>query len=114
VRAVLGLAYFAIRDFAKASRTITPITDQAMQDWQLGFALAKSLAETGNKQAAARALQTLDKTVASQSTQSLMQSGRLWQELGEPQRAAQSFRRVLMIDPENPDAKCALHLAKCP
>jgi tetratricopeptide (TPR) repeat protein len=113
-RAVLGLAYFATKGFAKVVRTIAPIADRAMQDPQLGFAWAKSLAETGNKRRAVHALQSLDKSNANLSIESLIQFGKLWQELGESERAAQSFRRALLMDPENADAKCALHLAECP
>jgi tetratricopeptide (TPR) repeat protein len=53
-RAVLGLAYFAKEDFAKAVRTIAPIAERAQQDPQLGSAWAKSLDEIGNKRGAAR------------------------------------------------------------
>ena len=113
-RAVLGLAYFATGDYAKAAPTISPIADQAFQDPQLGFAWAKSLAETGNKIGAVRALQSLDKSNANLSSENLIQLGKLWKELGDSERAAQFFRRALVIDPENADAKCALHLAKCP
>ena len=113
-RAVLGLAYFATRDYAKAAPTISPIASQALQDPQLGFAWAKSLAETGNKIEATRALQSLDKSDANLTIENLIQFGKLWQQLGESERAAQSFRRALAIDPENADAKCALHIAKCP
>jgi tetratricopeptide (TPR) repeat protein len=113
-RAVLGLAYFAIGDYAKAAPIISPIADQALQDPQLGFAWAKSLTETGNKIGAARALDSLAKANPSMSTENLIQFGKLWQELGNTERAAQFFRRALVIDPENAVAKCALHLAECP
>lgn len=113
-RAVLGLAYFATHDFAKAARTIAPIANKAAEDPQLGFAWAKSLAETGRKPAAVRALQRLDAPNANLSVENLVQFGKLWQQLGESDRAAETFRRALVIDPENPEAKCALQLAKCP
>ncbi|PYU49549.1 MAG: hypothetical protein DMG48_16060 [Acidobacteria bacterium] len=113
-RAVLGLAYVAAKDFAKAAQTIAPIAGRAAQDPQLGIAWAKSLAETGNKKAAVRALQRLDNLATNLSIENLIQSGKLWQELGEPDRATQFFRRALIIDPTNADAKCALHLTKCP
>ncbi len=113
-RAVLGLAYFATKDYAKAARTIAPIADRAGQDPQLGVAWAKSLAETGNRRGAIRALQDLDRPGANLSIENLIQFGKLWQELGELDRAAQFFRRALVIDPENADAKCALRLSRCP
>ncbi len=113
-RAVLGMAYFATQNFTKAAQTIAPISSQALQDPQLGFAWAKSLAKTGNKRGAARALLGLEKANANLSLDSLIQCGQLWQELGETDRAAQSFRRALLIDPQNADAKCGLHLSKCP
>src|SRR3984893_7587924 len=90
-RAVLGLVYFAKEDFAKAAQTISPIADRALQDPQLGFAWAKSLAETRNRRAAARALESLERNNLSSSAASLTQFGLLWEELGEQGRAEQSF-----------------------
>ena len=94
-RAVLGLAYFAKKDFAKVVQSVSPIADRAVQDPQLGFAWAKSLAVTGNRRAAARALETLENTSQSFSAESLTQFGQLWQELGEEKRAENSFRQAL-------------------
>jgi len=113
-RAVLGLAYFATGDYANAAQTISPIADQARQDPQLGFAWAKSLSQIGNRRGAAHALETLGRSDANLSSVNLIQFGKLWQELGNTERAAQFFRRALVIDPENAVAKCALHLAECP
>ena len=112
-RAVLGLAYFATQDFAKAARTIAPIADRTVQDPQLGLAWAKSLAETGNRSGAVRALRNMDKPDANLGVENLVQFGKLWQKLGESDRAAQSFRRALIIDPNNADARCALRLSQC-
>ncbi|PYU45381.1 MAG: hypothetical protein DMG53_14460 [Acidobacteria bacterium] len=110
-RVVLALAYFAAEDFAKTAQTISPIADRALQDPQLGFAWAKSLAETGNKRGAAHALETMEKADSRLSVESLIQFGRLWSELREIARAAQSFRRILLVDPANADAKFALGIA---
>lgn len=107
-RAVLGLAYFAREDFTKAAQTISPIADRAAQDPQLGFAWAKSLAETGNKIGAAHTLESLEKANPSMNVESLIQFGQLWLDLSETKRAEQAFRRALLIDPTNADAKCAL------
>src|SRR5207249_1885189 len=41
----------------------------------------------------------------------LIQFGELWNELGEIERAAQSFRRALLVDPANAKAKLALGIA---
>jgi len=93
-RAVLGLAYFAKKDFAKVVQTVSPIADRAVQDPQLGFAWAKSLAETGDRRDAAGALESLEKSSQSFSAESLTQFGQLWQELGEEKRAKNSFRHA--------------------
>jgi xylan 1,4-beta-xylosidase len=103
-RAVLGLAYFATENYAKAAQTISLIADEALQDPQLGFAWAKSLARTGNKKGAARALESLERADSSLDVKSLIQFGQLWNDLGETERAAQSFRRALLVDPANPEA----------
>jgi tetratricopeptide (TPR) repeat protein len=113
-RAVLGMAYCATQNFTRAAQTIAPIANQALQDPQLGFAWAKSLAKTGDKRRAARALQGLEKANANLTVDSLIQFGQLWQELGEADRGAHFFRQVLLMDPENTAAKCGLHLADCP
>jgi tetratricopeptide (TPR) repeat protein len=113
-RAVLGMAYCTTQNFTRAAQTIAPIANQALQDPQLGFAWAKSLAKTGDKRGAARALQGLEKANANISLDSLIQFGQLWQELGEADRGAQFFRRALLMDPENAAAKCGLNLSKCP
>jgi len=110
-RAVLGLAYFARQNFAMATQTISPIAERAAQDPQLGLAWAKSLAKTGNKNGSTRALGKLEKANPRMSVENLMQSGQLWMDLGETRRAEQDFRRVLLTDPSNADAKCALGAA---
>jgi Flp pilus assembly protein TadD len=110
-RAVLGLAYFTKKDFFKAAQTISPLADRAPQDLQLGFAWAKSLAETGSGRAAAQALENLEKANLSFSGESLAKFGQLWMELGEAERAERSFRLALLFDPANPDVKCALGTA---
>lgn len=112
-RAVLGMAYAATQNFTRAVQTITPIANQALQDPQLGFTWAKSLARTGNKARATGTLRELEKAEANPGIDHLIQFGQLWQELGETNHAAEFFRRALLIDPENVDAKCALHVARC-
>ncbi|GAC1674861.1 MAG: hypothetical protein PVS2B2_09340 [Candidatus Acidiferrum sp.] len=107
-RAVLGLTYFAMEDFTRAAQTISPISDRAAQDPQLGFALAKSLSELGNKVGAAHALKNLENANSSMNVESRLQSGQLWLELRETKRAEQAFRRALLADPKNHDAICAL------
>ena len=113
-RSVLGLAYFDRHDFMKAAQTLSPIANRAPLDPQLGFAWAKSLAETGNKIGAVRALERLERANTPPSVDRLIQFGQLWQELGDANHAADRFRRALLINPENAEAKCALHLSKCP
>jgi tetratricopeptide (TPR) repeat protein len=110
-RAVLGLAYFATHDFSMAAQTISPIADRAAQDPQLGFAWAKSLAETGNKMGAARALDNLEKANPGMSVENLIQSGQLWLDLSETKRAEQALRQALLADPANTDAKCGLGIS---
>jgi tetratricopeptide (TPR) repeat protein len=107
-RAVLGLAYFAKDDFVKTAQTISPIADRALQDPQLGFAWAKSLAKTGSRRSAVRALDSLETSNSNLSAGTFAQFGHLWQELDEEKRAEKSFRRAHLLDPANSDVKCAL------
>jgi tetratricopeptide (TPR) repeat protein len=81
-RAVLGLAYFSSGNFAKTVLTITPIAEQALQDPELGLAWATSLAQTGNKKAAIRALERLEA------------SGKLL-------KAIEQFERTAQMQPSN-------------
>jgi tetratricopeptide (TPR) repeat protein len=110
-RAVLGLAYFAKEDFAKVIQTVSPIADRALQDVQVGFAWAKSLAETGSRRAAENALENLEKTNLSLSGEGLTKFGQLWMELGEAERAERSFRQALLLNPADSDVKCDLGIA---
>jgi tetratricopeptide (TPR) repeat protein len=113
-RSVLGLAYFAKLNFSKAVQTIRPIANQALESPQLGFAWVKSLVKTGNRNGAIRALQNLERANTNPNVDTLIQFGQLWQELGDSNHAAEFFRRALLIDPENAEAKCALYLSKRP
>ena len=56
-------------------------------------------------------MESLEKADSSLSVESLIQFGELWNELGEIERAAQSFRRALLVDPANAKAKLALGIA---
>jgi len=116
-RATLGLAYFATKSYGKAVQTIAPIADRASQDPQLGFAWAKSLAETGNKKAAAQALTSLEKSGGITSTASRIQDGQLRGQLGNWNLAEEYLRKAVTLDPANDDAEFFLavalvHLAK--
>lgn len=81
-RAVLSLAYFSSRNFAKTVLTVTPITEQALQDPELGLVWATSLAETGNNRASIRALERLEA------------SGKLLEAIGQ-------FERTVQLQPSN-------------
>jgi tetratricopeptide (TPR) repeat protein len=113
-RAVLGLAYFASGKFAQTVKTLRPLGDRTTQDPELGFARAKSLAETGNKEEAKRALQNIGKEDAKLSVAQLIQFGELCRQLGQMEQAKQLFHRALTIEPDNAVAKCALQLGECP
>ncbi|HXM99020.1 MAG TPA: tetratricopeptide repeat protein [Candidatus Dormibacteraeota bacterium] len=98
-RAVLGLAYFATEDFTKAAQTLSPMSARATQDPQLGFALAESLFNTGNKAGAAQVLTKLEESNSSVSVQDLVQFAQLWLELRETKRAEQDIDRALLNNP---------------
>jgi tetratricopeptide (TPR) repeat protein len=59
-RAVLGLAYFSVGNFAKTVQTIIPAAEQALQDPQVDLAWATSQDQIGNKRTAMRALEGLE------------------------------------------------------
>jgi len=113
-RATLGEAYFANKSFAKAAQVLSPISLRAEKDSRMGYVLAKSFAETGRKKEASLVLKKSEPADAGSNVELLVGRARLWKELGEPEVAAQCFRRVLAIDPGNRDANCALNLTGCP
>lgn len=99
-RAVLGLAYYETGEFENAVKTLRPIAARALDDPQLGYAWAKSLAESRNRKEAAHALEGLEKAGVNLGAEDLVRAGRLWADLGETERALNSFRQALLADPE--------------
>ncbi len=121
-RGLLGLAYWGTGEFANAVKTLRPMAARALQDAQLGYAWAGSLARTGNRKEAANALERYEKSATNLRTEDRLRAGKLWEELGETERALNSFRQALLADPENGPAQLeaaakanpdslALHLA---
>lgn len=96
-RSVLGLAYFATQDYANAARTLAPLGESAKKDPDLGYALAASLARTGDAKHAAEVLQTLESGQVPAET--LVLTGRLWNALGNSAAAVRSLQRALELSP---------------
>ncbi|MBZ5527353.1 MAG: tetratricopeptide repeat protein [Acidobacteriia bacterium] len=121
-RGLLGLEYWETGDFASAVKTLRPMPAHALQDAQLGYAWASSLAQAGNGKEAAGALERYEKSATNLRTEDRLRAGKLWEELGATERALNSFRQALLADPENGPAQLeaaakenpgslALHLA---
>lgn len=121
-RGLLGLAYWETGEFSNAVKTLRPMAARAPHDTHLGYAWAGSLARSGNAKEAANALEQYEKSAANLLAEDRLRAGSLWEELGETQRALNSFRQALLADPENGPAQLealakanpenlALHLA---
>jgi tetratricopeptide (TPR) repeat protein len=102
VRAILGSAYFATNDFARAAATFAPLGERAMRDSTVGYAWAASLVHTGDLKQAARVLTELDKTQLPADT--LLLVGKLWSDAGDYARGVETFHRALKLNPSLPKA----------
>lgn len=96
-RAMLGSAYFGMDDYRAAVRTIAPLADRATHDATLGYAWAASLARLGEFKEATDVLAEYEKQ--SLSSDAMLLVGQLWIEVGDYDRAVQTFHRALDRDP---------------
>jgi tetratricopeptide (TPR) repeat protein len=102
VRAMLGSAYFANEDFAKAAQAISPLGARAMHDPVLGYTWAASLVRIGDLQQASQILEEAEKGQLPPDTVLLV--GKLWTDIGDFARAIASFDKALSLDPAAPRA----------
>jgi len=97
VRAMLGTAYFASDDFANAVKAISPLGERAIRDPVLGYTWAASLVRLGDLKPAARLLQEAERNQLPPDT--VMLIGKLWTDIGDFNRAVESFHKALSLNP---------------
>lgn len=109
LRAMLGIAYFNLDRFSEAAHTFAPLGPPGMQDPQVGYAWAASLARTGDVSKATEVLTAYAAQPQTADTQLLI--GQLWTALGDFPRAVSSLQKALDSNPSLPKAHLDIGLA---
>jgi tetratricopeptide (TPR) repeat protein len=97
LRAQLGMSYFATNQYAQAARIFTPLGTRGMQDAEIGYAWAASLAHTGDMKSASEVLTAFEGEQRPEQT--LLLVGQLWTEIGDYARATSTLQRSLTANP---------------
>ena len=97
LRAMLGVSYFAMDQFAQAAQTFAPLGERAMQDSEIGYAWAASLTHIGDMKMATQVLSAFESQP--RPTDTLLLVGQLWTEIGDYARAIATFQSALATDP---------------
>jgi tetratricopeptide (TPR) repeat protein len=103
VRVLLGLSYFFNDDYRRALELLGPLTGAGVDDPQVMFAFAVSLAHTGDRQRGHRILQDLSLRYP-QAAELHLAMGQLHALEEDYAAAAAAFNRALQINPSLPDA----------
>ncbi len=109
VRAMLGIAYFDLNRYTEAARTFAPLGTDGMQDSQVGYAWAASLAHSNDVPQATKVL--LAYAAQPQPPEVELLIGQLWTALGDYPRAISSFQHTLAEHPSLPKAHLGMGLA---
>jgi tetratricopeptide (TPR) repeat protein len=97
LRAMLGMSYFAIANYAEAASTFAPLGASGMTDSETGYAWAASLAKIADMKKAGEVLQAFESSP--RSNEVLLLVGQLWTEIGDYSRAVATFSDVLHNNP---------------
>ena len=108
LRAMLGIAYFDLNRYAEAAYTFAPLGPAGMQDAQVGYAWAASLARTGDVPKATEVLTAYASQPQASDVQLLI--GQLWTALGDYPRAESTLQSALAGNPSLPRAHLDLGL----
>jgi tetratricopeptide (TPR) repeat protein len=109
LRAMLGISFFNLNRFAEAARTFAPLGRPGMQDSEVGYAWAASLARTGDDVKAAEVLTAFAAQQHPAEVQILI--GQLWTAIGDYAKAVATMQQVLAADPHLPKAHLCEGLA---
>lgn len=101
-RAMLGMAYFGSNQFADAAKTFAPLGPSGMQDSNVGYAWAASLAHLGDLKPAGDILRVYEQ--GKLTREALLLVGQLWIEIGDYARSVDILHRALEADPGLPKA----------
>jgi len=108
-RTLLGTALFSRGEYTEAVRIFTPLGDSALENFEVAFAWASSLAKT-NRYVESSAL--LDQLEAHQlSPDNLLLVAQTWAQMGNYSRTVATCHRALQTDPKLPRAHSIAGLA---
>ncbi len=102
VRAMLGMAYYGMDQYAKAVLAFLPLGDAGMQDATVGYIWADALTKMGDLKNAADVLQQYQAEMRPNDT--LLLVGREWIAIGDYKKAVATFHQILARDPSYPKA----------
>jgi tetratricopeptide (TPR) repeat protein len=102
VRAALATAFFALGKFAEAARTTAPLDSVAMQDPQLGYIWAASLAKIGELNQCVQVLERLPTNAMSADL--LLLVGETWGDAQHYDKAIEIFYHASQMQPGLPHA----------
>ncbi|MGC2161288.1 MAG: tetratricopeptide repeat protein [Silvibacterium sp.] len=100
LRALLGMAYFNMKQYGDAATAFYPLGEAGMHDPTVGYAWAYSLAKTGDLKDASQVLEMYQSGAL--SNEGLMAVGQLWIDIGDYDKAAAALRQVLASAPAFP------------
>ncbi len=100
LRAMLGMAYFATDKYGDAATTFYPLGPAGAKDSTVGYAWAASLAKTGDMKHASEVLSEYQSNNLPADT--LLQVGQLWTDIGDYNRAVDTFHQLLAANPSMP------------
>ncbi len=97
----LGVAYFNLKEAAKAADVLQRAWALAPEDRATGLMLSRALAAAGNNDAAVQTLQTM-RARNRLDLELLIQLGRLYEAASQPARAYEVYRSALDLSPSLP------------
>lgn len=98
LRGMLGIAYFNMDQYTKAAEIFSPLGAEGMQDSEVGYAWAASLARTGDLNKASEVLLAFASVPRPKDVMLLI--GQLWTAIGDYPRATSTLEQALAADPQ--------------
>ncbi|MFZ0662521.1 MAG: tetratricopeptide repeat protein [Acidobacteriaceae bacterium] len=109
LRAMLGMAYYQMKEYGRAATAFYPLGEPAMHDPVVGYAWAASLVKTGDLKDASQVLGVYQR--GSLSNQGSLLVGQLWIQIGDYDRAVSTLRQILTSNPSLPKVHLTIALA---
>ena len=98
LRGMLGISYFNMDQYTRAAEVFSPLGAKGMQDSEVGYAWAASLARTGDLNKASEVLLAFASVPRPKDVMLLI--GQLWTAIGDYPRATSTLEEALAADPQ--------------